>query len=103
MDTAGNTGSQAAVLTIRAMALGKVRMKDWIYMLGKEFVVSGLLGLTMGIGISFMGFIRGKSFAIARVVIIAMVVNVVIGGLIGAMLPFIFTKAGRDPAAASTP
>lgn len=103
VDTAGNTGSQAAVLTIRAMALGKVRMKDWIYMLGKEFVVSGLLGLTMGIGISFMGFIRGKSFAIARVVIIAMVVNVVIGGLIGAMLPFIFTKAGRDPAAASTP
>lgn len=103
VDTAGNAGAQSATLVIRAMALGTVKMKDWIYLLGRELVVALALGITMGIGISFMGFIRGGSFRIAQVVILAMIINVIVGCLIGVLLPFIFTKFRRDPATASTP
>jgi magnesium transporter len=102
VDTAGNAGSQAATLLIRALALGTVKPKDWLFLLGKEFLISGLLGLTMAIGISFMGFIRGGA-EIAKVVIIAMFLNVVLGSLIGLALPFIFLKVKQDPASASTP
>jgi magnesium transporter len=56
----------------------------------------------MAIGISFMGFIRGGA-EIAKVVIIAMFLNVVLGSLIGLALPFIFLKVKQDPASASTP
>ncbi len=102
VDTAGNAGSQSATLIIRALALGTVKIRDWIYMLGKELIVASVLGLIMGAGISIMGFVRGNAH-IAKVVIVSMFVNVIIGSLIGVLLPFIFTKLKKDPATASTP
>ena len=103
VDTAGNAGSQSATLVIRALALGTVKMKDWLYLLLREVLVGIALGVVMGFGISIMGFIRGKSIHIAKVVVVAMIVNVTIGSLIGITLPFIFTKLKKDPATASTP
>ncbi len=103
VDTAGNAGSQSATLVIRALALGTVQKKDWLYLFGKEFLVASLIGATMGIGISIMGILRGKNVIIAEVVVISMVVNVIIGSLIGILLPFIFAKVKKDPATASTP
>ncbi|MEO0184605.1 MAG: magnesium transporter [candidate division WOR-3 bacterium] len=103
VDTAGNAGSQSATLVIRAMALGTVQMRDWLKLLSRELFVAGALGITMGLGISIMGIIRGRSFNIASVVIIAMIVNVVVGSLIGILLPFLFARFKKDPATASTP
>ncbi|MCD6079843.1 MAG: magnesium transporter [Candidatus Omnitrophica bacterium] len=103
VDTAGNAGSQAATLVIRALALGTVKLKDWAFLLGRELLVAGALGTAMGAGISIMGIVRGKSIAIAQVVVLAMIVNVIVGSLIGVLLPFIFTRFKKDPATASTP
>lgn len=102
VDTAGNAGAQSATLVIRSMAVGEVKLKDWIYILGKEILVATSLALTMALGISFMGFLRGGK-EIAFVVVLAMLVNVVVGCLVGVLLPFIFTKFKKDPASASTP
>ncbi len=103
VDTAGNAGSQSATLVIRALALGTVKMRDWFYLLGRELLVGGLLGLVMGAGISIMGFVRSRSILIVKVVVTSMIVNVIVGSLIGVLLPFIFTKLKKDPATASTP
>jgi len=103
VDTAGNAGSQSATLVIRALALGTVKMRDWAYLLGRELLVAGALGVTMGLGISIMGIIRGRSILIAQVVVLAMIINVIVGSLIGVLLPFIFIKLKKDPATASTP
>ena len=102
IDTAGNAGSQSATLTIRALALGTVKARDWLKLFLKEFSVSTLLGITMAVGISFMGFLRG-GFNVVKVVVITMFVNVVVGSLIGIVLPFIFVSIKKDPATASTP
>lgn len=103
VDTAGNAGSQSATLVIRALALGTVKMRDWAYLLGRELLVGGALGIVMGLGISIMGIIRGRSILIAQVVTLAMIINVIVGSLIGILLPFVFTKFKKDPATASTP
>ncbi len=103
IDTAGNAGAQSATLVIRALALGTVKIRDWAYLLGRELLVAGALGVTMGLGISVMGIIRGKSILIAQVVVLAMIINVIVGSLIGVLLPFIFVKLKKDPATASTP
>jgi len=102
VDTAGNAGSQSATLTIRALALGTVKAADWVKLLLRELLVSTFLGLTMGIGISVMGIWRG-GFNIARVVVVAMFLNVMVGSLVGIILPFIFVAFKKDPATASTP
>ncbi|MSR79673.1 MAG: magnesium transporter [Gemmataceae bacterium] len=49
ISTGGNSGSQAATLITRAMALGQVRLSDWRRVLGHEVVMGILLGLTLGI------------------------------------------------------
>jgi len=103
VDTAGNAGSQSATLVIRSMALGTIQMRDWLYLLRREFLIAGALGVTMGLGISVMGIVRGGSLLIAQVVVLAMIVNVIVGCTIGVLLPFIFARFKKDPAAASTP
>uniref|UniRef100_A0A7C4YD88 Magnesium transporter MgtE n=1 Tax=candidate division WOR-3 bacterium TaxID=2052148 RepID=A0A7C4YD88_UNCW3 len=103
VDTAGNAGSQSATLVIRAMAVGTIQMRDWFILLGRELLIAGLLGLTMSLGISFMGIWRSKNILVASVVVSSMFINVLVGSLIGIILPFIFTKLKKDPATASTP
>ncbi len=103
VDTAGNAGSQAATLVIRALALETVRLKDWLYLLGRELMIASILGFIMGLGISIMGIIRSGSLKVCLVVVLSMIINVIVGSLVGVLLPFIFVKMKRDPAAASMP
>lgn len=101
IDSGGNAGSQSATLMIRAIAVGDVQMKDWIRLLGKELLVSLLLGLTMALGVSLIASFRAPD--VMFVVAITMVLTVMTGSMIGLLLPFIFTKFKTDPATASAP
>jgi magnesium transporter len=49
ISTGGNSGSQAATLITRAMALGQVRGKDWFRVLRHEVAMGLILGATLGI------------------------------------------------------
>ncbi|MDR2037894.1 MAG: magnesium transporter [Bacteroidales bacterium] len=97
----GNAGSQSATLMIRSIAIGDVHMRDWFRLLGKEIVVSLLLGITMAIGVSIIASFRAPEVIV--VVAATMVLTVMTGSLIGLTLPFIFTKLKLDPATASAP
>lgn len=103
VDTAGNAGSQSATLVIRALAVGTVKMSDWAYLLTRELLIAAALGLIMGFGIFPAAMIRAGGWLIAQVVIISMIVNVIVGSMIGVLLPFLFTRFKKDPATASTP
>ncbi|CAN5721735.1 magnesium transporter [soil metagenome] len=100
--SAGNAGAQASTLMVRAMATGDVEMRDWARMLGREFLVAALLGLTMSAAIVGIGVWRG-GVGVAQVVAITMAVVVVIGSLIGMSLPFVLSRLRLDPATASGP
>ena len=97
----GNAGSQSATLMIRSIAIGDVEMKDWFRLLGKELIVSLLLGFTMAAGVALIASFRAPE--VMFVVAVTMVLNVVAGSLIGLLLPFVFTKLKLDPATASAP
>lgn len=100
--SAGNAGSQAATLTIRALATGDVQMRDWTLLLGRELLVASLLGLTMALAISAIGWIRAGP-EITAVVCLTMVAVVLVGSLVGMLLPFCLSLLKLDPATASTP
>jgi magnesium transporter len=55
ISTGGNSGSQAATLICRAMALGQVGLADWWKVLRHEILMGVVLGLTLGV----IGFARG--------------------------------------------
>lgn len=97
----GNAGSQSATLMIRSLAIGDVEVKDWFKLIGKEFLVSFMLGITMAAGVSLIAGLRSPE--IVPVVAMAMVLTVMTGSIIGLTIPFIFTKMKIDPATASAP
>ena len=100
--SSGNAGSQAATLMVRALATGDVMLKDWGKMLGREILIAFLLGLTMALAVSSIGWYRGGP-GVAVVVSITMVVVVIVGSLIGMSLPFVLSRVNLDPATASGP
>ena len=102
VDSGGNAGAQSATLMVRALATGDVQVRDWLRLWGKELGVATGLGVTMGIAVWGLGLWRG-GFDIAMVVSLAMVLVVVVGSMIGMLLPFLLTKMNLDPATASAP
>ncbi|PKL13225.1 MAG: magnesium transporter, partial [Spirochaetae bacterium HGW-Spirochaetae-6] len=101
--SSGNAGSQASTLVVRAMTTHDVEMKDWLKLFSKDFFVSLLLGVTMALIVSGLGFLRVGSVTLALVLAVAMLVNVIIGSIMGTLLPFILRLFRLDPAAASAP
>jgi len=111
ISSGGNSGSQAATLVIRALAVGEVALADW-WMIMKRELISGLvLGLILGaIGFVQVGVIANISETLSsHWVLIAITVSLSIIGIViwgtlsGSMLPIILKKLGADPATSSTP
>lgn len=110
ISTGGNSGSQAATLITRAMALGDVTPRDWWRVLRREL----LMGLALGLALGAVGFLRGALTPIGilggtnrymlGVVIAGSVATICLWGtLVGSMLPLAFKKLGFDPGYASSP
>ncbi|EHR41504.1 magnesium transporter [Alishewanella jeotgali] len=100
--SSGNAGAQSGTLMVRALATGDIKLRDWGYLLGKECLVAGLLGLTMSAAVVGLGFWRGGA-DIAVVVASTMMLVVLVGSLIGMSLPFLLSRFNLDPATASGP
>ncbi len=101
IDSGGNAGSQSATLMIRSLAIGDIKISDWYKLIGKELLVSLLLGITMAVGVATVASFRAPE--VVLVVSSTMILTVITSSLIGLLLPFIFTRLNLDPATASAP
>lgn len=111
ISSGGNSGSQAATLIIRAMALGEIALGDWWKVMRKE-ILSGLMlgGLLGAIGMlrivlwaEFTDAYGPHAWLIGLTVGLAVVGVVLWGTLSGSMLPLILRRCGLDPATSSAP
>ena len=112
ISSGGNSGSQAATLIIRAMALQEIGLKDWWYVMRKEIVSGVFLGGILGI----IGFIRimmwqemglydyGEHWVyIGLSIAVSLLLIILWGTLSGSMIPFVLKKFKLDPATSSAP
>ncbi|MCH7779510.1 MAG: magnesium transporter [Acidobacteria bacterium] len=106
ISSGGNSGSQAATLVVRAMALEEVTPGDWWRVLRREVG----FGLTVGVLLAVIGFVRislgsfsSDWFRLALAVSVSVTCVVLWGVILGSMLPFIMRAFGVDPASSSTP
>lgn len=102
IDSGGNAGAQSATLMVRALATGEVQPRDWLRLWGKELGVATALGATMALAVSGLGLWRG-GMEIAVLVSVAMMLVVLVGSLVGMILPLLLARLRLDPATASTP
>ena len=106
VDMGGNAGSQSATLVIRAMALGDVRLhlRDIWRIVRRELPVAASLGLVVaGLESTLAYLSKDISADVLLVVGLSMLICTVLGGLIGALLPFMARRIGTDPATLSSP
>ena len=113
MASGGNTGSQAATLVTRAMALGEIRLRDVFKVFKRELIVSSSLGATLAlIGFvitnicNFAGMfsdVQERFLYFAGTIATSVGVLVIYGSLVGSMLPFLLKFCHIDPASASAP
>ena len=111
ISSGGNSGSQAATLIIRAMAIGEVGLKDWWRVMKREIIS----GLVLGLILAGIGFLRiatwsifsntyGEHWPLVAITVGLSLIGVVLWGtLSGSMLPFLLKRCGLDPATSSAP
>jgi magnesium transporter len=108
----GNSGSQAATLVTRALALGEVTSRDWSRIVAKEIVTALMLAGTLALmGLicveAFTSLLKhpATEFPIQLGVTVAGAVFAVViwGTVLGSLLPLALKRLNVDPAAASSP
>lgn len=108
----GNSGSQAATIMVRAMALDEIRLRDWWRVVRREFAA----GLALGTILATIGLVTtlvwlailhqanaAQHIPVALAVACSILAVVLWGTLAGSMLPFALRRSGFDPASASAP
>jgi magnesium transporter len=100
--TGGNSGSQAATVVIRAMAVGEVRFRDLPLVVWREVRVGVLLGLILG-GVGFVPVAVFFGGDMALIVATTLVSVCTWATFAGATLPILADRAGVDPAVVSAP
>jgi magnesium transporter len=100
----GNSGTQALAVTVRRLALSEGDAPAGL--LVKELLVGGINGLATGVVAAAaalgLALLRGADPWLAAVVLMAMWVNLAVGGLAGALVPTVLERAGVDPAISSS-
>ena len=99
----GNSGNQSATLVITALSTGDCRLSDWKRILRREFA----LGLLLGSILAIPGYVLALAYAptpVQALVIPATILSVVlVGSMVGSVLPLVFRSIGLDPALMSNP
>ena len=104
MDTGGNAGGQASVTIIRGLSLNEIEYKDFFKIIGKELIVSLMVGLTLAVAnFAKLLIVDQVSLVIALVVCLSLVVTVIFAKLVGCTLPILAKKVGFDPAVMASP
>ncbi len=98
---AGNTGTQVATLVVRGLAIGEVSPRDVVTIVRKELAFGFLHGLAAGGMTAVLALVLSFNPWMALVVWAALLGDVILAGLAGALIPMGLRKIGIDPAVAS--
>jgi magnesium transporter len=97
----GNAGTQSLTVAVRAIATKDLTGSNVWRVIRREVLVGLVNGLGFAAIMGAVGWIWFGSFDLAYVIAAAMVINLVIAGLAGTVIPVVLEKLGIDPALAS--
>jgi len=98
----GNTGNQTVALVIRGLALSQLTAANLRFLLRKELTIAMLNGALWGLVMAFATFVLYRSPALAGVMALAMLLNMLVASAVGVLCPLVLERIGRDPVMGSS-
>ena len=98
----GNAGTQTLTVMVRKMALGDIDVVNAKQAVIKEFLVSLMNGLIFAILMGIVAYIWFDIPKLGLVIGLAMIINLLIAGATGALVPLLLKRMDIDPAVGST-
>jgi magnesium transporter len=96
----GIAGTQTVTLIIRGIAVGKVHASNARWLFFKELSVGAVNGLIWATAVAFATWLWFRTWDIAAVIFIAIVINLIAAGIAGVMIPLALKRMRIDPALA---
>lgn len=97
----GNAGTQSLTVAVRAIATKDLTGSNVWRVIRREVLVGLVNGLAFAVVMGIVGVLWFGSPALGYVIATAMVINLVVAGLAGTVIPVVLDRVGIDPALAS--
>jgi magnesium transporter len=98
----GNAGMQTLAVTIRAIATKELSSGNFNKIVGKEFLIGILNGIIFAIITAIIVQLWFQELRLSLLIGISMVLNMIVAGLFGILVPVSLKKVNIDPALASS-
>ncbi len=98
----GNAGTQTLAVVVRGLALKEIELKTGKKVIINEMIAGALNGLINGMIVAAVAVFWNKSPMLGLVLGLAMVINLVVAGLFGALIPLLMKALKKDPATSAT-
>ncbi len=98
----GNAGTQTLAVTVRAIALGNINFKSGFPILKKEILTSLGNGFIIGLVASVAALVFNANIFLGLILISALMINLVVAGFFGVVIPLTLNFFKIDPALASS-
>jgi magnesium transporter len=97
----GNAGTQTLAVVVRALATNQLTSSNTARMILREFRIAAANGAMLGVLVGTGTYLAFGNVGLAIVIAMAMVINNLIAGLAGVLVPVSLERAGVDPAVSS--
>jgi len=98
----GNAGTQTLTVVVRQLALGEISQGDALRSIKKEVAISLMNGLLFAVVMGIIAYIWFKMPMLGVVIGLSMIINLLMAGFFGAMIPLALKWLKIDPAIGST-
>ncbi len=98
----GNAGMQTLAVTIRAIAKKELSTSNFNRVVGKEFIIGILNGVIFAIITAVIVHLWFKEINLSLLIGVSMILNMIVAGLFGILVPVSLKKMNIDPALASS-
>jgi len=98
----GNAATQTLAVLVRGIALHQIDLANAMPALKRELGAALVNGVLNGLLVATIVLIFNRDMMIALVLGMAMIINLLVAGFFGTLIPLIMTKLGKDPATSAT-
>lgn len=98
----GNAGTQSMAVTVRGIALDQISLSTGSRAVLNEIIAGGVNGLITGVLVAVIASVFNRSPLLGLVLGVSMVLNLVIAGFFGTVIPLALDRIGKDPATSAT-